>query len=99
MTLKSTVASKFKDTKMVSTHSNPMSFGKNMRMIDRVYHSSDRDTQAFLRKMVLMRMNESKAMMKSSQYNKGEKSVIKSNQIALENMWEKWKDETAVYEK
>jgi len=90
--------SNFKESKLSSTHNNPMSFGRNMRMIDRVYHSSDRDTQAFLRKMVLMRMNESKAMMRSPQYNKGEKSIIKSNQIALDNMWERWKEDTAGYE-
>jgi hypothetical protein len=88
----------YKDSKLVSTHTNPMSFGKNLRMINRVYNSSDRDTQAFLRKMLLMRMNESRAMVQSRQYTPGEKSIIKSNRIALEDVWERWKQNTAGYE-
>jgi hypothetical protein len=87
-----------KESKLPSAHTNPMTFGRNLRVVDRVYHGSDRDTHAFLRKMMLMRMNEAKAMLGSSRYTLGEKRIIRSNKLALENMWSTWKDETAVYE-
>ena len=98
MTLSKGDLGAYKNSKLVSTHTNPMSFGKNLRMVDRVYQNSDRDTQAFLRKMLLMRMNEAKAMIHSKQYTSGEKSVIRSNNVALENMWERWKMTTEEYE-
>jgi len=98
MTLEKTSLATYKKTKLASTHTNPMTFGKNLRMVDRVYQDADRDTQAFLRKMLLIRMNESKAMGRSRQYTKGEKSVIKSNRLALESVWDRWKLDTARYE-
>lgn len=98
MTLDKTSLATYKDSKLASTHSNPMSFGKSLRMIDKVYKSSDRDTQAFLRKMMIMRMNEARGMVKSRKYTAGEKSVIRSNRVALEDVWERWKLDTARYE-
>jgi len=98
MSLDKTSLATYKDKKLVSTHTNPMSFGKNIRMIDRAYQNADRDTQAFLRKMLIMRLNESKAMVRSRQYTPGEKSVIRSNRVALEDVWERWKENTAGYE-
>ena len=98
MTLDRTSLATYKDKKLSSTHTNPMTFGRNLRVIDKAYQNADRDTQAFLRKMMIMRLNESRAMVRSHQYTPGEKSMIKSNRIALENVWERWKESTAEYE-
>ena len=93
MTLENKKIHLLRESRVPSTHTNPMTFGKNLRMVDRIYENSDRDTQAFLRKVMLARMNEAKAMVASPQYNKGEKSVIKSNRLAMEDIWQKWNEE------
>lgn len=87
-----------KKSKMPSVSNDPMSFGRELRVVNKIYHESDRDVQAFLRKMMIIRLNESKGMMKSPQYTKEEKEIIKSNQLALDDMWKRWNEEMAVYE-
>lgn len=98
MTLENKGVEVFKrKSKIPSSFKNPLTFGRELRMADRIYDNSDRDFQAFMRKTMLSRMNESEAMLKSPQYTTEEKKIIKSNSLAMKDLWDRWNEELAVY--
>lgn len=98
MTIATKNLSRFKDGTVPTTSLNATTFKRKMSNLDNLYDNVDRDKQAFLRKMVMIRMADSEKSLRSGMVGVEEKTRIRANKAAYRSLLNKWVEHTDLYE-
>jgi hypothetical protein len=98
MTLATKNLSRFKSGTVPITTLNATTFKRKTKKLDLLYDKVDRDTQSFLRKMVMIRIADSEKLLKSGMTGTEEKARIRVNKVAYRNLLNKWIEHTDLYE-
>jgi hypothetical protein len=96
MTISTKNLSRFKKV-APTTSLNNMTFKRKMNQLTNVYLNSDRDKQAFLRKMILIRVEDSGKKLKDPMVSSEEKERIRENLKEYHRTLSSWAGKTSKY--
>jgi len=80
-------------TGIVSVSTGTTKFGRNLRRADKTYRESPRDVQVFMRRLLLDRISEGKAMLSTKKMSSDERVLVKAHISAYKTMWDGWQQE------